>query len=159
MRDEEEKAAQRVDELRAAEAPPTAVLLLGDAVTRGAVEALTALPPVDATASPDPSASPAPSASGASAIDPPPIVAVGSGADDDTVSALRDGVLAATVVVDARALAIAAADAVEVLLADGVPDGPVLAETAGPPAFVAPPITVVTSEADRARDLQDGGAG
>ncbi|PZO56295.1 MAG: hypothetical protein DI639_17520 [Leifsonia xyli] len=151
--DEEERAAQRIDDLRAADAPPTAVLALGDAVTRGMVRALTA------PASDDAGPTPSPSDSGTGAAVVGPLVAVGSGADDDTVSALRDGALTATVIVDVRALAAAAADAIEALLADEVPegDGSQLAGLVDVPAFVSPPLTVRASEADRARDLQDGG--
>lgn len=151
--DEEEMAAQRIDDLRAADAPPMAVLALGDAVTRGMVRALTA------PASDDASPTPSPSDAGTDAAPAGPLVAVGSGADDDTVSALRDGALAATVIVDVRALAAATADAVEALLADEVPegDGSELAGLRDVPAFVSPPLTVRASEADRARDLQYDG--
>ncbi|WZH35822.1 MAG: substrate-binding domain-containing protein [Microbacterium enclense] len=157
--DIEALAAQRIDDLRAEDAPPTAVLALGDAVTRGTVRALTAPAADEATPSPSASATPSPSGSATGAAAAAPLLAVGSGADDDTVSALRDGALSATVIVDVRALAAAAADAVEALLDGEVPegDGSALAGLLDVPAFVSSPLTVRASEADRARDLQDGG--
>jgi len=162
--DEEAMAAQRIDELRTADASPTAVLALGDAVTRGTVAALTATPDAPATpevsAAPDASATPTPTATDSRTSSTAPIVAVGSGADDQTVAALRDGALAATVIVDVRALAVAAADAVDALLAEETPDGDgmQLPGMVGVPAFMASPLAVGTVDADRARDLQDGGA-
>lgn len=111
------------------EDPAVAILALGDAVTRGVVTALTTDPPVSETASPTPT----PSATGDRAV---PVV-VGSGADLATVQALDGGVLAATVFVDTRELAIPIADAVEALLDDSEPagDGTEIAGLSGIPAL------------------------
>lgn len=112
-------AEERVRRLRAGAAAdaPTAILALGDAVTRGVVTALTtAAPETDAeTASPTPSPEATEEADAAPA--PAPLV-VGSGADPETVRALRDGAVDATAFADPRTLVPDAADLVEALLDD-----------------------------------------
>lgn len=115
-------AEERVRALRAGDAAeaPTAVLALGDAVTRGVVTALTTDPPVEETASPTPSPGDGDGADPVDAV-PAPLV-VGSGADPVTVRALRDGAIDATAFADPRALVGATADAVEALLGDRAVD-------------------------------------
>ena len=108
-------AEKRVRDAGAAEAPAVAILALGDAVTRGVVTALTTDPPAPETASPTPTP--------AATADPVVPTVVGSGADLATVRALDSGVLAASVFVDTRALAVPIADAVEALLDDSEPAG------------------------------------
>lgn len=116
-------AEKRLRELRAgaADEAPTAVLALGDAVTRGVVTALTTSPSTPETASPTPS----PMTTDGPLV-PAPLV-VGSGADPITVRALRDGAIDATTFADPRALVPATADLVEKLLdgADVAADVPV----------------------------------
>ncbi|MDU0346644.1 substrate-binding domain-containing protein [Microbacterium sp. KSW2-29] len=113
-------AEKRVRALRegALDEVPTAVLALGDAVTRGVVTALTTDPPEadGETASPTPS--PAATDGGADAGPALAPLVVGSGADPLTVRALRDGDLDAAVFADPRALVSATADAVEAVLDD-----------------------------------------
>lgn len=108
-------AEKRLRDLRAGAVveAPTAVLALGDAVTRGVATALTTTAPAtaDETASPTPTP-----ATTAAAVAPAPLV-VGSGADPVTVRALRDGAIDATTFADPRALVPATADLVEALLA------------------------------------------
>jgi len=108
-------AEKRVRDAEAAEAPAVEILALGDAVTRGVVTALTTDPPAPETASPTPTP--------AATADPVVPTVVGSGADLATVRALDSGVLAASVFVDTRALAVPIADAVEALLDDSEPAG------------------------------------
>lgn len=100
----------------APDAPSSAVaiLALGDDVTRGVVIALTTDPPTPSPA-PTPTPTPAPT------VDRAVPIVVGSGADLPTVRALDGGVVAATVFVDTRELAVPIADAVEALLDDGEP--------------------------------------
>lgn len=121
--DAAEKRVRALRESEEAEAP-TAVLALGDAVTRGVVTALTTEPPVAETASPTPSATPSPGDGGDDdAVGPVPApLVVGSGADPVTVRALRDGAIDATAFADPRALVRATADAVEALLDDRAVD-------------------------------------
>lgn len=105
---------------------PTAVLALGDAVTRGVVTALTEpAPEATPTATPEPT----PSASDDGAPEPTPLPwVVGSGADVMVARAVRDGIVEATVFVDTRALAARVADAVEAARAGGTPapDAPII---------------------------------
>ncbi len=103
-------AEKRLRALRADADAPTAVLALGDAVTRGVVTALTTDPPAEESPSP----SPRPTAS--STPEAPAPLVVGTGADAATVRALRDDVLDATIFADPRALVDATADAVQALL-------------------------------------------
>lgn len=121
-------AEKRLRALRVDADAPTAVLALGDAVTRGVVTALTTDPPAEESPSPSPrpTASPTPEA-------PAPLV-VGTGADAATARALRDDVLDATIFADPRALVNATADAVQALL-----DGETPAEGEGvAPSVVRP---------------------
>ncbi|WP_167494174.1 substrate-binding domain-containing protein [Microbacterium hydrothermale] len=108
-------AEKRLRDLRAgaADEAPTAVLALGDAVTRGVVTALTTTAPTTEAETASPTPTPATTAA---AVAPAPLV-VGSGADPVTVRALRDGAIDATTFVDPRALVPATADLVEALLA------------------------------------------
>ncbi|MCW2165639.1 ABC-type xylose transport system, substrate-binding protein [Microbacterium hydrothermale] len=108
-------AEERLRDLRAgaADEAPTAVLALGDAVTRGVVTALTTTAPTTEAETASPTPTPATTAA---AVAPAPLV-VGSGADPVTVRALRDGAIDATTFVDPRALVPATADLVEALLA------------------------------------------
>lgn len=115
-------AEKRLRDLRAgaADEAPTAVLALGDAVTRGVATALTTTAPTTEAETASPTPTPATTAA---AVAPAPLV-VGSGADPVTVRALRDGAIDATTFVDPRALVPATADLVEALLAgdDTAPD-------------------------------------
>ncbi|MCC4249645.1 MULTISPECIES: substrate-binding domain-containing protein [Microbacterium] len=97
--------------------PPTAMLALDDAVSRGAVTAVTT-PDPRATASPSPTASPDPATEPSARVPP---VLVASGGDTTTVRALRDGAVAATVFVDTRSWAGSIADAVAAALAGDTP--------------------------------------
>lgn len=108
-------AEKRLRDLRAgaADEAPTAVLALGDAVTRGVVTALTTTAPATEAETASPTPTPATTAA---AVAPAPLV-VGSGADPVTVRALRDGAIDATTFADPRALVPATADLVEALLA------------------------------------------
>lgn len=98
---------------------PTAVLALGDAVTRGVVTALTEpAPEATPTATPEPT----PSATDGAATEPTPLPwVVGSGADVSVARAVRDGIVDATVFVDTRDLAARVADAVEAARAGETP--------------------------------------
>ena len=108
-------AEKRLRDLRAgaADEAPTAVLALGDPVTRGVVTALTTTAPTTEAETASPTPTPATTAA---AVAPAPLV-VGSGADPVTVRALRDGAIDATTFADPRALVPATADLVEALLA------------------------------------------
>jgi len=119
-----------------------AILALGDDVTRGVVIALTTDPP---TPSPAPTATPTPAPTGDRAV---PIV-VGSGADLATVRALDGGVVAATVFVDTRELAVPIADAVEALLDDGEP----AADGTEIPGLGGIPVLAIGPRALRAGDI------
>lgn len=103
----ESAAEDRAREMVGEEERPTAMLALGDAVTRGVVTALT---------TPDPDASPSPSPSPDADDAVPAPVVIGSGGDTATVRALRDGVVEATVFVDTRLVAPTVADAVAAAL-------------------------------------------
>ncbi|MCD2171266.1 substrate-binding domain-containing protein [Microbacterium sp. JC 701] len=122
-------AEKRLRALRADADAPTAVLALGDAVTRGVVTALTTDPPAEESPSP----SPRPTAS--STPEAPAPLVVGTGADAATVRALRDDVLDATIFADPRALVDATADAVQALL-DG--ETPAAAGEGVAPSVVRP---------------------
>jgi ABC-type sugar transport system substrate-binding protein len=93
------------------------MLALDDAVSRGAVTAVTT-PDPRATASPSPTASPDPATEPSARVPP---VLVASGGDTTTVRALRDGAVAATVFVDTRSWAGSIADAVAAALAGDTP--------------------------------------
>lgn len=123
-------AADRARALGRSDPAPTALLTLGDAVTRGVVTAVTTDPPVDDDASPSPT--PVPSSTAAPA--PAPLV-VGSGADTVTARALHDGAIAATVFADPRALVPATVDAIDALLARRAPEADV---TTGSPEILRP---------------------
>jgi len=121
-------AEDRARALGRSDPAPTALLALGDAVTRGVVTAVTTDPPVDDAASPSPT--PVPSSTAAPA--PAPLV-VGSGADTVTARALHDGAIAATVFADPRALVPATVDAIDALLARRAPEADV---TSGSPEIL-----------------------
>lgn len=121
-------AEDRARALGRSEPAPTALLALGDAVTRGVVTAVTTDPPADDDASPSPT--PVPSSTAAPA--PAPLV-VGSGADTVTARALHDGAIAATVFADPRALVPATVDAIDALLARRAPEADV---TSGSPEIL-----------------------
>lgn len=123
-------AEDRARALGRSEPAPTALLALGDAVTRGVVTAVTTDPPADDDASPSPT--PVPSSTAAPA--PAPLV-VGSGADTVTARALHDGAIAATVFADPRALVPATVDAIDALLARRAPEAGV---TSGSPEILRP---------------------
>ncbi|CAN3702459.1 Multiple sugar-binding periplasmic receptor ChvE [Microbacterium sp. MM2322] len=123
-------AEDRARALGRSDPAPTALLALGDAVTRGVVTAVTTDPPVDDDASPSPT--PVPSSTAAPA--PAPLV-VGSGADTVTARALHDGAIAATVFADPRALVPATVDAIDALLARRAPEADV---TTGSPETLRP---------------------
>lgn len=118
------------------------ILALGDDVTRGVVIALTTDPP---SPTPAPTATPTPAPTGDRAV---PIV-VGSGADLATVRALDGGVVAATVFVDTRELAVPIADAVEALLDDGEP----AADATDIPGFGGIPVLAIGPQTLRAADI------
>ena len=121
-------AEDRARALGRSDPAPTALLALGDAVTRGVVTAVTTDPPVDDAASPSPT--PVPSSTAAPA--PAPLV-VGSGADTVTARAVHDGAIAATVFADPRALVPATVDAIDALLARRAPEADV---TSGSPEIL-----------------------
>lgn len=121
-------AEDRARALGRSDPAPTALLALGDAVTRGVVTAVTTDPPADDDASPSPT--PVPSSTAAPA--PAPLV-VGSGADTVTARALHDGAIAATVFADPRALVPATVDAIDALLARRAPEADV---TSGSPEIL-----------------------
>lgn len=121
-------AEDRARALGRSDPAPTALLALGDAVTRGVVTAVTTDPPVDDDSSP----SPTPVASSTAAPAPAPLV-VGSGADTVTARALHDGAIAATVFADPRALVPATVDAIDALLARRAPEADV---TSGSPEIL-----------------------
>nr|WP_274604692.1 substrate-binding domain-containing protein [Microbacterium sp. CFBP 8794] len=121
-------AEDRARALGRSDPAPTALLALGDAVTRGVVTAVTTDPPADDDASPSPT--PVPSSTAAPA--PVPLV-VGSGADTVTARALHDGAIAATVFADPRALVPATVDAIDALLARRAPEAGV---TSGSPEIL-----------------------
>lgn len=121
-------AEDRARALGRSDPAPTALLALGDAVTRGVVTAVTTDPPADDDASPSPT--PVPSSTAAPA--PAPLV-VGSGADTVTARALHDGAIAATVFADPRALVPATVDAIDALLARRAPEAGV---TSGSPEIL-----------------------
>nr|WP_274605537.1 substrate-binding domain-containing protein [Microbacterium sp. CFBP 8790] len=121
-------AEDRARALGRSDPAPTALLALGDAVTRGVVTAVTTDPPVDDDASPSPT--PVPSSTAAPA--PAPLV-VGSGADTVTARALHDGAIAATVFADPRALVPPTVDAIDALLARRAPEAGV---TSGSPEIL-----------------------
>lgn len=123
-------AEDRARALGRSDPAPTALLALGDAVTRGVVTAVTTDPPADDDASPSPT--PVPSSTAAPA--PAPLV-VGSGADTVTARALHDGAVAATVFADPRALVPATVDAIDALLARRAPEADV---TSGSPEILRP---------------------
>lgn len=123
-------AEDRARALGRSDPAPTALLALGDAVTRGVVTAVTTDPPADDDASPSPT--PVPSSPAAPA--PAPLV-VGSGADTVTARALHDGAIAATVFADPRALVPATVDAIDGLLARRAPESDV---TSGSPEILRP---------------------
>lgn len=123
-------AEDRARALGRSDPAPTALLALGDAVTRGVVTAVTTDPPADDDASPSPT--PVPSSTAAPA--PAPLV-VGSGADTVTARALHDGAIAATVFADPRALVPATVDAIDALLARRAPEADV---TSGSPEILRP---------------------
>lgn len=123
-------AEDRARALGRSDPAPTALLALGDAVTRGVVTAVTTDPTVDDDASPSPT--PVPSSTAAPA--PAPLV-VGSGADTVTARALHDGAIAATVFADPRALVPATVDAIDALLARRAPEVDV---TSGSPEILRP---------------------
>lgn len=123
-------AEDRARALGRSDPAPTALLALGDAVTRGVVTAVTTDPAADDDASPSPT--PVPSSTAAPA--PAPLV-VGSGADTVTARALHDGAIAATVFADPRALVPATVDAIDALLARRAPEAGV---TSGSPEILRP---------------------
>ncbi|KQT71245.1 substrate-binding domain-containing protein [Microbacterium sp. Leaf436] len=123
-------AEDRARALGRSDPAPTALLALGDAVTRGVVTAVTTDPPADDDASPSPT--PVPSSTAAPA--PAPLV-VGSGADTVTARALHDGAIAATVFADPRALVPATVDAIDALLARRAPEAGVMS---GSPEILRP---------------------